>query len=305
MFSETNDFYRVLSEQGEIIGGSIAALILLAAYAYELWRRHKERQDKKTTARYWIFYNASNRVRQDFSVIRQLDETLHSEPFREIINAATRSDGVSWSNLGHISGSDKCRQIVHNTLYGFQQTWKNDDALMEKIIFEFSLLDDHEQIRTLKYYGRYSALQDRVSLLIPYKEDERLKDVVDPKHFITQTFEIYARMVEGIFLGYRLLSLVLHKNMAKGLSSRMNELRDIMDEVAKNCMHPEKAGIELSALPIDPRAFDWVVRYHLEDSPKWLDGDLKNKKKPFEWDGYTNEAEREEAHRNLAQRTVT
>ncbi len=288
-------WYQFFADQGETLAFMAAIALFIVAYISNQ-KAKRATQDKKTQLRFIGIYWTSRRVRQDYAVVHQLGKTIGSAAFKDFLSPRGQPD-AEWKALGSSTAAVQCHLAIHNTMLGYQET--NYESLIEKIIFEFSLLERFEQVRTLRYLGRYSALQDRVSLLSPNDDDERIKHVLNPHDYAERTYEVYARMIEAIYLGYCLFRLFLiRRTMQQNMLYSMVELREIIDFVAAICVLPHEVGIKLVDISVDERAFDWVVRHRLENYGEWIDGEKRDK--PFEWDGFDTDEERQEAYRQLA-----
>ena len=295
---DSNSVYQFFADQGETLGILFAAVLAGIAYLREQLKSGKEKNERRRTARYWIFYNASNRIRQDTAVLRYLTEAVDAEDFRATFTPREDEDAAEnpFFSFADQSGADAAhdamRQRLHKVFTGFSSTWQNDDMLLEKIVFEFSLLERTEQTRTLKYFSRYSTMQDQVSLLLPHTTASGDSIGLTPPQLAERSFNIYARMIEAMFLGYRLQFLVAHRVGAKNLENRMKELSKLMEDTAKNCVLPHELNIDLDALGVDKRAFDWVIRYRAENKG-WLYRPDKLDARLIAWEGYTDETRAE------------
>lgn len=133
-----------LAHYGDFIGIAVA----VAVFFEEFLRQHREAltqaYEKEQTARYWVFYNSQNRVRQDLNMLREIHGQMDMS-----YNANERIKAAAFINV----------------LDGFTATWKNDDVLNSAIAFEFTLLSEPEKRAVMKYFEKYNALEDHVSMI--------------------------------------------------------------------------------------------------------------------------------------------
>ena len=152
----TDTTCNTLESYGEAMALLVAILLFLITVWFDWRRKVVEQQEKRRTARYWVFYNASNRINQDRNTLWYFE---------------------SFSNFGPLTQSDKPQNKDSNAILprkipriieGFASTWANDDVLNQAMAFEFSLLHEIEKSVILEYFEHYNTLEDRISMISPF-----------------------------------------------------------------------------------------------------------------------------------------
>ncbi len=248
----------ILSSQGEFFGILAAVLAGLLAYANNRGQLRRDEDEKLTTARYWIFYNAANRVRQDHHIVELLSELFKTPGFeRALLTSAAdlprgeyddqrKRDTYVLNIIFLKEGSDESilsiaelvRKQLDNIWQGFINSWKNDD-LLERIVFEFSLLDKEEQVQALRYFSRYSEMQDRVTSLSPHLKDKETNGGQSPSLITKRSYEIYLSILNVTHMGFDLVESTLDRNI-EGFGDRQDQLSDLRDNCARVCVLPEE-----------------------------------------------------------------
>lgn len=147
-------------------GEALALLAGVTFYMVDQWRDGKRQRrndgDKKKLARYWVMYNAINRIGQDISVLKR---------FRKIFGDESVSISIA---------SDDNRRRLRDALQSFSEAWKNDDVINDTISLEFSLLTTREKEQSLVYFEKYNTLEDEVWWIKP-KLDHSSSDLTTPE----------------------------------------------------------------------------------------------------------------------------
>lgn len=217
----------MLKDYGEFLAILYGGYFLLTQFRRENQRNAEqkkaealEREDadlqKKRTARYWVFYNASNRVAQDLGVIRE-------------IYASQRDFETSHADRGT---EQKLVQYV-KILEGFQETWKNDDVLNSALSFEFSLLTRPEKRAILDYFANYNEVEDRIQLTLPLLMPDRRADGVLVQSMAVGSEEelkdlvqsLYEELGELVVEGIELMELLQYLDEFPGFAKRMEKYR--------------------------------------------------------------------------------
>ncbi len=171
------DRYEIFKEVGEQFALLFALVSLIAWFLSEVTRYFLARGQRRKTARYWVLYNAVNRVSQDLTVHLYISGIVHGSLYNRV--AAHVTDQAEQNgHLSHVpTGSipvdlhadfNDLRTQARYFLQGFEQTWNNDDVLSEAIAFDFSLLTPNEKSQTLEYFEEYNSLQDTVKFILPF-----------------------------------------------------------------------------------------------------------------------------------------
>lgn len=217
----------MLKDYGEFLAILYGGYFLLTQFRRENQRNAEqkkaeavEREDaelqKKRTARYWVFYNASNRVAQDIGVIRE-------------IYASQRDFETSHADR---DTEHKLLQYV-KILEGFQQTWKNDDVLNSALSFEFSLLTRPEKRAILDYFANYNEVEDRIQLKLPLLMPDRKADgglaqsmAVENEDELKDLIESLYEELGGLIVeGIELMELLQYIDEFPGFAKRMDKYR--------------------------------------------------------------------------------
>ncbi len=211
---------KMLEDYGEflaILGGGVLVMAqVVRDRSKEVQTKREDQLQKKRTARYWVFYNASNRVSQDLGVIRE-------------IYAAQRDFDDKFKDK---SMSQKLDRYV-NILEGFKETWQNDDILNSALSFEFSLLTRPEKRAILDYFANYNEIEDRIWLKLPLlmpanggsQDDQRemtVEDEQELKDLIDSLYESLGKLIEQ---GIELMELLQYVDKFPGFARRMETYR--------------------------------------------------------------------------------
>lgn len=286
--------YIFLENQGESLGLVLAVIAGGLAYFNALWLKSEDDREKRKTARYWIFYNAANRLRQDEHIAELLTGVFNTPDFKAAIHArpensdhesqflfitsdpskliARLAEALTRAEANSHEPSELIRRRLHNILQGYSDSWKNDD-LLERIVFEFSLLKPKEQEETLKYCSRYSAMQDRVSSILPHLNDAQTAGGQEPTVYCVRTYQIYLSILNAMVLGCNLVNLLLRSPELAAFQDRGDELNRLMDDCALFCILPNE--MELPEEGEDVTASDRfglkLPRYIQEPQLRWLE----------------------------------
>lgn len=253
------DLAELLKDYGEFLAILYGGYFLITQFRRENQRNAEQKKaealerenielQKKRTARYWVFYNASNRVAQDIGVIREI--------------YASQTD-FETSHADRDTGQ-KLVQYV-KILEGFQQTWTNDDVLNSALSFEFSLLTRPEKRAILDYFANYNEVEDRIQLKLPILMPERNKDGVLAPSMVVENEDELKELVESLYdelgklvvQGIELMELLQFIDEFPGFALRM----DIYRRQAANEMERGRGLSDHGGLPkaLHPRSVDQIV----------------------------------------------
>ena len=260
--------YKAFIELGEPLSLVVAVLSLGAWVAHEGYKKRDEVEQRKHTARYWVLYNAMNRVNQDRNVYVHIKDLMADPAYHDVRgqldpasqhSAEGNSLALGASVLpGESSDGGLRGKLLHDLmdnmrllLKGFERTWKNDDVLSEAMTFDFSLLTLEEKAMTLDYFEKYNTLQDEVNFVLPLLG--HLKEVKDGQvaerysgDVSEQFWRIRDSLKERIDEAIALLLVILHHG-----GTELVEFRKRIDTVRRETL---KAGVDL------PRTTDMEVQ---------------------------------------------
>lgn len=250
---------ELLEDYGEFLAILYGGYFLITQFRRENQRNAEQKQaealeredaelQKKRTARYWVFYNASNRVAQDIGVIRE-------------IYASQRDFDTSHADR---DTEQKLLQYV-KILEGFQETWKNDDVLNSALSFEFSLLTRPEKRAILDYFANYNEVEDRIQLKLPLLMPDRKADGGLARSMAVENEDELKELIESLYdelgglvvEGIELMELLQHIDEFPGFAKRMDKYRD----EAANKGEQGRGLSERGALPkaLEPRAIKTIL----------------------------------------------
>ena len=254
------DMLRDYGEFLAILGGGVLLMFQIVL------DRNKERQakqedqlQKKRTARYWVFYNASNRVSQDLGVVRE-------------IYAAQKDFDNQYKDRSTTQKLDRYASI----LKGFKQTWENDDILNSALSFEFSLLTRPEKRAILDYFANYNEIEDRISLKLPLlmpeenekRPDTRTMTVEDENELKDLIESLYDSLGSLIEQGIELMELLQYVDKFPGFARRMEHYRAEATNTAppgKGLTMNQELPTALEPLEIDAIMTERVDPAHVEE----------------------------------------